>query len=54
MSLNFCDIVFQTWAFKMPKHKNVHFCLGIIHKYGFHIIVINTDSFSMYGIVVES
>jgi len=46
--------VFQTWAFKMPKHKNVHFCLGIIHKYGFHIIVINTDSFSMYGIVVES
>ena len=33
--LNVCDIVFQTWSFKMPKHKNVHFCQGIIPKYGY-------------------
>jgi len=33
MSLNFCDIVFQTWSFKMPKLKNVYLCKGIIPKY---------------------
>jgi len=33
MCLNFCDIVFQTWDFEMPKHKNIHFCPGIIPKY---------------------
>jgi len=26
MSLNFCAIVLKTWAFKMPKPKNVRFC----------------------------